>query len=471
MRRSHVSEGRQWYTSSLGLAEETQPTHLRAKALAGASGLAWNQGDYPAARALGEECVTLCRKLGYKRELAISLIWLSYITGQQGDQKTASLLAEESVALYRQLEDRWGVAFALLCLANAAHSLRNYPLARSYYEEGLALIRALGDKWIEGLIVGSLGVSAFFQGDYTVARPLLEEGVTLLRVQRDKRNLAIFLYYLGRVTRHEGDSQQAVALFEESLALYEEIGQKPGIARLRCILGNMACAKGDYGQAGALLKESLALMQESKSRRSIASVLEGFAMLTVAQQQATLAAQWLGAAEGLREAIGAPLPFDERADYEQAVAATRTSLGEEAFARAWAKGRAMPLEQVITYALETKGALPADAQPSEAKQKGASSIVPSSALSSPPKRYSSVLKQRFGGLTSREREVARLVAQGKSNRAIAGGLVVGVSTVETHISHIFTKLGFSSRTQIAAWAVDKGLVQAPQEGEDTRQKP
>src|SRR5262249_33530024 len=136
------------------------------------------------------------------------------------------------------------------------------------------------------------------------------------------------------------------------LALYEEIGQKPGMARVRCMLGNMACDMGDYGQAGAQLKESLALMQESKSRRNIASVLEGFAILTVAQQQATLAARWLGAAEGLREAIGAPLPFDERAGYEQAVAAARTSLGEEAFARAWAEGRATPLEQTITDALK-----------------------------------------------------------------------------------------------------------------------
>jgi hypothetical protein len=146
-----------------------------------------------------------------------------------------------------------------------------------------------------------------------------------------------------------------VALFEESLALYEEIGQKPGMARVRCMLGNMACDKGDYGQAGALLKESLALMQESKSRRSIASVLEGFAMLALAQQQATLAAQWLGAAEGLRETIGAPLPFDERSGYEQAVAAARTVLGEEAFASAWAQGRATPLEQTITDVLKMGG--------------------------------------------------------------------------------------------------------------------
>ena len=66
--------------------------------------------------------------------------------------------------------------------------------------------------------------------------------------------------------------------------------------------------------------------------------------------------------------------------------------------------------------------------------------------------------------------MARLVAQGKSNRAIADELIVGISTVEAHISHIFTKLGFSSRAQIAAWAVEKGLAKAPQDVEVTKQK-
>jgi predicted ATPase/serine/threonine protein kinase len=352
MRRGYLSEGRRWLTSILELAEGVEPTHLRAKALAGASGLAWLQGDYPAARALGEESVTLCRALENKRELAFSLMWLSFATGSQGDQKTASVLAEESVTLSRQVEGRWGVALALFCLAIATSSLHDYSLARSFYEESLALFRALGDKWGVAMALYGLGVAAFAQGDYAVAHPLLEEGAILLRAQRDKQDLAFLLYYLGRVTRHEGDYQQAVALFEESLALYEELGHKPGIARLRCILGKMACDKGDYGQAGAQLKESLTLMRESKSRRGIASVLEGFAKLTAAQQQAKLAARLLGAAEGLREAIGAPLPLDERADYEQAVAVTRRELGEEAFASAWAEGRATPLEQTVNDALK-----------------------------------------------------------------------------------------------------------------------
>ncbi|MCB8984499.1 MAG: DUF2791 family P-loop domain-containing protein [Ardenticatenaceae bacterium] len=72
-------------------------------------------------------------------------------------------------------------------------------------------------------------------------------------------------------------------------------------------------------------------------------------------------------------------------------------------------------------------------------------------------------KQEFGGLTRRERQVATVVAQGLTNQEIADELVVSIKTVEAHVTRILSKLGFSSRAQIAAWAVDKGLAAAPQD--------
>lgn len=67
-------------------------------------------------------------------------------------------------------------------------------------------------------------------------------------------------------------------------------------------------------------------------------------------------------------------------------------------------------------------------------------------------------KQEFGGLTGREREVAARIAQGESNREIAEGLVVSERTVETHVTNILNKLGFTSRGEIRKWAVEKGLA-------------
>jgi DNA-binding NarL/FixJ family response regulator len=71
------------------------------------------------------------------------------------------------------------------------------------------------------------------------------------------------------------------------------------------------------------------------------------------------------------------------------------------------------------------------------------------------------VQQLFAGLTEREREVAILVAQGKSNREIAAALVLTERTTKAHVGNILGKLGFSSRTQIVAWAIEKGLLKTP----------
>src|SRR6266566_4008790 len=71
-------------------------------------------------------------------------------------------------------------------------------------------------------------------------------------------------------------------------------------------------------------------------------------------------------------------------------------------------------------------------------------------------------KRAFDGLTEREREVAALIAQGKASREIAEILVVNSRTIEKHIENILSKLGFTSRAQIAVWATEKGLKQKEQ---------
>src|SRR5690606_3074801 len=86
----------------------------------------------------------------------------------------------------------------------------------------------------------------------------------------------------------------------------------------------------------------------------------------------------------------------------------------------------------------------------------AAALVPPAAPASPR----AAAKAAFGGLTKREREVAALVAQGKTNRAIARALRIGERTVEGYVANGLSKLGFRSRAQLAAWAVEKGLAAA-----------
>jgi hypothetical protein len=79
--------------------------------------------------------------------------------------------------------------------------------------------------------------------------------------------------------------------------------------------------------------------------------LEGLAAVAVAQAQSQRAARLFGAAEGLREAIGAPVPPADRAEHDHSVAAVRSALGEAAFAAEWGEGQTMSLDEVVAYAL------------------------------------------------------------------------------------------------------------------------
>ncbi|MEU0571959.1 helix-turn-helix transcriptional regulator, partial [Nonomuraea sp. NPDC005983] len=105
----------------------------------------------------------------------------------------------------------------------------------------------------------------------------------------------------------------------------------------------------------------------------------------------------------------------------------RDRLGEAVVALLWAEGTAMTAEGAVACALG--GPVP-DLAPAD--------LAP-------------VMQE--SRLTDREREIAELVARGLSNRAIADELVISPATAARHVADILSKLGFSTRTQIAAWVV------------------
>jgi non-specific serine/threonine protein kinase len=173
---------------------------------------------------------------------------------------------------------------------------------------------------------------------------------------------------------------------------------------------------------------------------SLAYCFEGLADIARARGEWERAARLFGAAEGLRQAIAAPLPPGESAPTEQARKATVAALGRHAFDVTHSEGRMLTLEQAVAYALES--------QPSPG------STAPRSHRATPRQME----KAKFDGLTAREREVAELITQGKSNRAIAEQLVVTERTIEKHVENILSKLGFTSRAQVAVWGVQRGLT-------------
>jgi tetratricopeptide (TPR) repeat protein len=198
---------------------------------------------------------------------------------------------------------------------------------------------------------GALWRFWYVRGYLTEGRERLAELLAAAGAPGQTAARARALRGLGIVAEAQGDYAVARRHYEEALALMRELGDRRGIALSLNNLGDVARDRGDYAAARALHEESLAIGRELGDR-AIAWILESFAMLAL-REGATRnrAARLLGAAEALREAIGAPLSPGERPDHDRAVAAVRGELGEEAFAAARAEGRAMTLEQAITCAL------------------------------------------------------------------------------------------------------------------------
>ncbi len=67
-------------------------------------------------------------------------------------------------------------------------------------------------------------------------------------------------------------------------------------------------------------------------------------------------------------------------------------------------------------------------------------------------------KETYDGLTDRERDVLKLIAEGKANQEIADALVISVSTVATHRAHVMSKLGLHSRTELVKYALRRGII-------------
>ena len=84
----------------------------------------------------------------------------------------------------------------------------------------------------------------------------------------------------------------------------------------------------------------------------VQSDLEGFALVAGAQGEARRAAQLWGAAQALHEAKGIPRDIDFLAEADVRISAVRSGMGEEAWEEAWNKGRVMPLDEAVSYAME-----------------------------------------------------------------------------------------------------------------------
>ena len=452
--RGPLSEGLAWLERALA-ATSSAPAPARVRALSGAAWLAFFLGDIERAEMLCEECLQLYRAARETREaqdLAASLLWLGWLPLTHRNDDEVRFLLEEGRALAREVGDTRNLAYLLHFLGMAAIDQDNYAEARSLLEESQRYYREMNNK--EDLVWSFLylGQLFFAQGDTVRAYALVEEGLELARATNYKIGSACSLYLLGRFALAQGELTRAQSWLEESLAVFEALGLQLNIAQVLSWLAGIALVRDDRAKAGTLCERSIALSRQMDDQKSMALFLQEWGCIVARQGDSAWAAQLWGAAETLGGATQSLRPFDlftlftmlgERADYERMVSAVRSRLGESTFAQDWAEGRAMTPEQ----------ALASLNQPLHSNQTSAKPAAPARTNTH---RGSSPTYPH--GLTEREVEVLRLVAQGLSDAQIAQALVISPRTVNAHLRSIYSKLNITSRNAATHFAIERHLI-------------
>jgi non-specific serine/threonine protein kinase len=299
----------------------------------------------------------------------------------------------------------------------------------SYAGDLLELSHQVGkDAYAEAYANGGLGLVAMNRGDFDEATARLKEALPLFLESGEVWTAAQTHTWLGTVLLLQGEHELAVPRFEEGLALARRIGDRTGIYNALYTLAQVALVQGKLEVAIGSFEEGMSLSEEMGDRANVAYCLEGLATAAGAQGEAERAARLFGAARGLLETIGVPVWTSYKPDrslYERTMNDLRARLGEAVFEAAEADGRAMTPEQAVEYA-----------------------------LAGPP----AVLPIDTAGLSSRELEVLRLVAEGLSDPQVAEKLYLSPRTVGHHLRSIYRKLGVSSRAAATKAAVERSLI-------------
>lgn len=277
-------------------------------------------------------------------------------------------------------------------------------------------------------------MSVMGEGDLAEAEPLLADALEAHRANDDLLGLLDTYFYLVTVNALMNNLDRAELLCDAAIAICDSHGERWFKAYLLWDYGLVAWQRGETNAATKRVRSALELAQQLGDTWSIAFCLEFLAWTAEATGDRDRAARLLGSAEGVWRRMGwrgAGVPHHGMRDlteyHHRCLSRLRDQLGAPKLELAMHSGAAMAWDQAVAQAL---GGSPATAP---GRQEG-SSALPS--------------------LTRRENEVAELVAQGLSNKEIAARLVISQRTAEAHVERILTKLGFTSRAQVAAWVVE-----------------
>jgi DNA-binding NarL/FixJ family response regulator len=490
--RGRIREGLAWFDAVL----TDENTHrlevapaVRARALADRAVLALWAG---AADTMdqAQQALAIAREVDDPALLSCALTACGLTAAGQNPEVARPHFAQ-ALGLARELDDRWRLSQILARQANAANLAGDPIAARAAAEEGHDFADAIGDQFNSRHCRWCLGIAQLCQGQLAGAAAQFGALVAEAEAAHDGLHKAYNLTEQAIVLAYEGEMGAARAAADAAIESTSELGglsagsaysalglaalaagdaataldaceaawqhlsalpataavQRANIAQAALAGGDLmaarrwaddavstatgwylvvalttrarvAIAEGEPEKAERDAHEALALAAEVQAYLGISDTLECLAALAGDAGSHREAARLFGAAHGIRLRMGAVRFKVWDAGYEASVAALRDAMAEKDFESAWAEGAALSTEETIAYAQRGRG---------ERKR-------PASGWAS---------------LTPAELDVVRLVSDGLANNDIATRLFVSPRTVQTHLTHVYTKLGLTSRMQLA----------------------
>jgi DNA-binding CsgD family transcriptional regulator/tetratricopeptide (TPR) repeat protein len=484
------TEAGQWFRASLAIAQELGDVKSQAGSLNRIGNWLVNTGQVADGLQAHQDALAIFELLVDTPGLAETYDLLGMASGIFGDNIQAVERYDRSIQLLRTLNDRQGlissltarVAFASLGWAETTRSTHE-PLEQCLRDlsEALSLARQVDSmsgqafgEWVSGLACASTGQLG--QG-LAHARESLRIATRIQHTQW----LAAAYFTLGRVYLLLLESQLAAQAFEAGLALAKDIGSAWWVGNISAYLAQAYLLQNMPQRAEDVLQAVMARGKQptSSPERRVGWAWGELALATGAAESAlAIAEQLLASTPGA--ATKQPSPWLLKLKGEALGALSRreeaVQVSEEARSVALMRQERPLLWQIdrslgrhyrrlkrddlsrrhvalaragIASLADTIG----DDTLREHFLQTALGTLPREKAASPGR----AAKEAFGGLTERERAVARLVAQGKTNHEIAATLVVTKRTIETHINNIMHKLALTSRAQVVAWAIAHGL--------------
>ena len=378
---------------SLDLARETGDPHGIGMALLHVGNDEWRRGDYDQADAHYVESYALLETTGDKAHMGLALESRGQAARHRGQYAQAIALHQASLSLARDIQSPYLVSSAEINLGILAMRTGDFARARELFDKNLTWMASVRNKRGQAWLLALKSRVVAWQAEYEQAHALLDASLalhrdmgeqdsphthsmfraefhyqegkldqaageyqtTLGRLDPEERiDRSVILLGLGNIAWLRGEHALARALLAESAQLAEAMHDLWNQCMIFRATGLAWLADDDIPQANRLVKRGLSLALDIGDQHNMARGLEGLVLIDQRRGQPDCAVLYLGVAQTIREAIGAPVPPVERAGYERAQSQLRDELGEAGFHSILEHGRSMgkrDLAQAVRDAL------------------------------------------------------------------------------------------------------------------------